>query len=130
MATPTGYTDLRNPVLAMSHGLPVLEVEPHIRTSSPLRRSTHRNICIEVRVDFSELNTWPSLCQRRLQPHLHPAGYGNDRANHIGSFATDKLLRHRIAEVALLATKDALIVKKKRMTQLMFASANTFHIAL
>jgi hypothetical protein len=93
-----------------------------------LLNTTHRNICIGVRLEFSDLNASPSLCQRRLQPHLHHVGYGNDRANaqrstplaNIYKVALPQtaLLRHRITEVALLATKDALIMK------------NIIHIAL
>ena len=129
MATPTGYTDLRDPVLAMSHGLPCVGSGTSIRTSSPLRCSTHRNICIVVRLDFFYLNTSPSLCQRRLQTHLHPAGYGNDRANprrnryctvlvlakwcSMCSFATGNIIEASNRGGRSLATEDALIVKKE-----------------
>jgi hypothetical protein len=143
MATPTGYTDLRNPVPAMSHGLPVLEVEPHIRTSSPLGAASlntpqhmHRSP-----TRLSDLNTSPSFCQRRLQPHLHPAGYGNDRANlrstafakmcNIGSFATatDNIIEASNRGGGPACHQRRIDREKKtRLTRRVFAYVNAFSL--
>lgn len=90
---------------------------------------------------LSDLNTSPSFCQRRLQPHLHPAGYGNDRANlrstafakmcNIGSFAT---ATDNIIEASNRGGGPACHQrridrgKKTRLTRRVFAYVNAFSL--
>ncbi|KAF2625145.1 hypothetical protein BU25DRAFT_123436 [Macroventuria anomochaeta] len=84
----------------------VSEAAPHTCTSSPLHRSTLRKYARncsktlhgEVQVATCGISASPSLLQRRLQPHLHLASYGSDRAN------VDDPRAHEICNIALLRT--------------------------